>query len=146
MENKPNKESRRQGILGEFLAITPESCSIFITMPPSPSGLHIGQLKRTISFNESKIRAPSTPARNSQQKMVRSTSMNNKRFDSFKTWSGKLERQISNLRGIPQEPDIEADSPQTINSEHVPEVDRYLDALEGPELDTLRVCNFYVCP
>lgn len=47
-------------------------------------------------------------------------------YNSFKTWSGRLDSQISNLR--------EAGA--------LPAVERYFDALEGPELETLKVRNF----
>jgi hypothetical protein len=70
----------------------------------------------------------------------RSNGLRDNRYDSFKTWSGKLERQISNLWGKPQElPDVvHSDTPQTAR---VPKVDRFFDALEGPELDRLKVNN-----
>ncbi|XP_062215659.1 S-type anion channel SLAH2-like isoform X2 [Phragmites australis] len=72
-----------------------------------------------------------------------------KRFDPFKTFSGRLERQLSNLRGRPQEP-IDAASPESKISEEetdqVPAADRYFDALEGPELDTLRATEVPVLP
>jgi len=58
------------------------------------------------------------------------------RFDSFKTWSGKLERQLSQIRGKPVPP-IPENRPNA-EPEILP-VDRYFAALEGPELDTLRV-------
>lgn len=60
------------------------------------------------------------------------------RFDSYKTWSGKLERQISNLRGKNVEGQQESNSRPSAEIENIP-VDRYFAALEGPELDTLRV-------
>jgi len=67
-----------------------------------------------------------------------------KRFDSFKTWSGTLERQISILRG--KSPRATAqdgnDNPRT--TERPLPVDRYFDALEGPELETLRVCHYFL--
>lgn len=64
-----------------------------------------------------------------------------RRFDSFKTWSGKLERQITNLRGKPQR-ETRPDDVVLQNSDvDTLPVDRYFDALEGPELDTVRV-NF----
>ena len=70
------------------------------------------------------------------------SSTRDKRFDPFKTFSGRLERQLSNLRGRPQEP-VDGISPDSKISEEetdqVPAADRYFDALEGPELDTLRV-------
>lgn len=72
---------------------------------------------------------PNRPLRN-----PRIDHLKDERYNSFKTWSGKLERQISTLRGIPtSEPVV-----NTPRSENLP-VDRYFDALQGPELDTLRV-------
>lgn len=71
------------------------------------------------------------------------------RFDSFKTWSGKLERQLSHLRGKPVE-----EGPQEQKHPHgthedtdqaLP-VDRYFAALEGPELDTLRPSEELMLP
>lgn len=66
--------------------------------------------------------------------------LKDKRFDSFKTWSGKLERQLSNLRGRPREAAPENNTPRRAEMETNLPVDRYFDALQGPELDTLRVC------
>ncbi|GAB4858372.1 hypothetical protein Ancab_009844 [Ancistrocladus abbreviatus] len=63
-----------------------------------------------------------------------------RRFDSFKTLSAKVERQLLCSRGKPVEPEIE----QT-EIEAMP-VDRYFDALEGPELDTLRPTEEPVLP
>ncbi|KAF8380139.1 hypothetical protein HHK36_027621 [Tetracentron sinense] len=71
--------------------------------------------------------------------------MKDKRFDSFKTWSGKLERQISHLRGKQQELEPEVNDSQNAEIETLP-VDRYFDALEGPELDTLRASEESVLP
>lgn len=65
--------------------------------------------------------------------------LKDKRFDSFKTWSGKLERQLTNLRGkTPQEAAPE-DAVLKNSGVEALSVDRYYDALEGPELETLRV-------
>ncbi|XWS61258.1 hypothetical protein CRYUN_Cryun07bG0110600 [Craigia yunnanensis] len=71
--------------------------------------------------------------------------LKDKRFDSFKTWSGKLERQLSNLRGKPRESESEGDSVRNSENEALP-VDRYFDALEGPELETLRALEEIVLP
>lgn len=71
-----------------------------------------------------------------------------RRFDHFKTFSGRLERQLSSLRGL--QPgllpvDIEHGAAPSISNEDtdkekvVPSADRYFAALEGPELETLRV-------
>lgn len=72
-----------------------------------------------------------------------------KRYDSFKTWSGKLERQISNLRGKNRETAHEEPNPQQNNNNKEVDalpVDRYFDALEGPELDTLRPSEEILLP
>ncbi|KAL6614884.1 hypothetical protein ACP70R_037154 [Stipagrostis hirtigluma subsp. patula] len=80
----------------------------------------------------------------------RCDSTRDKRFDPFKTFSGRLERQLSNLRGRPQDPADAAASPESKISEEetdqVPGADRYFDALEGPELDTLRATEVPVLP
>ncbi|XP_072998832.1 S-type anion channel SLAH2-like [Typha latifolia] len=79
------------------------------------------------------------------QRPPRNNKLRDKRYDSFKTWSGKLERQITNLRGKPQDPQehigslVPAPSP-------LPTVDRFFDALQGPELDTLRALEQLVLP
>lgn len=68
--------------------------------------------------------------------------LKDKRFDSFKTWSGKLERQLTHLRGKqPQETGPEDAELKNSGAPSLP-VDRYYDALEGPELETLRVMCF----
>ncbi|OVA01868.1 Voltage-dependent anion channel [Macleaya cordata] len=64
--------------------------------------------------------------------------LKDKTFDSFKTWSGKLERQFSHLRGKQQEPESDDSTvSQYAEIEALP-VYRYFDALEGPELEILR--------
>ncbi|GMY07348.1 S-type anion channel SLAH2-like [Fagus crenata] len=73
--------------------------------------------------------------------------LKDKRFDSFKTWSGKLERQITLLRGkLTREAGPEDDTVQNTEVEkHLP-VDRYFDALEGPELETLKASEEILLP
>ncbi|XWS37913.1 hypothetical protein CRYUN_Cryun19dG0085900 [Craigia yunnanensis] len=71
--------------------------------------------------------------------------LKDKRFDSFKTWSGKLERQLSNLRGKSRKSESEEESVRNSENEALP-VDRYFDALEGPELETLRATEEIVLP
>lgn len=69
------------------------------------------------------------------------------RFDSFKTWSGKLERQLTQLRGkLPREAGPKDDIVHKTEFERNLPVDRYFDALEGPELDTVKVCVFFPPP
>ncbi|KAM1711858.1 hypothetical protein ACFX15_001981 [Malus domestica] len=72
--------------------------------------------------------------------------LKDKRFDSFKTWSGKLERQMTLLRGkTPRETETENDNAQNAEVERLP-ADRYFDALEGPELDTLKASEKILLP
>lgn len=73
-----------------------------------------------------------------QKKNPRIDRLKDKRYDTFKTWSGKLERQLSIMRGRTPESEPEVDASQTTGAESLP-ADRYFDALEGPELETLRV-------
>ncbi|CAN8326188.1 unnamed protein product [Cochlearia groenlandica] len=64
-----------------------------------------------------------------------------KRYDLFRTMSGKLERQISNLRGIPID--------STLQNCEIAEsltADRFFDALRGPELETLKEKEEIVLP
>uniref|UniRef100_A0ACD5TKE6 Uncharacterized protein n=2 Tax=Avena sativa TaxID=4498 RepID=A0ACD5TKE6_AVESA len=78
-----------------------------------------------------------------------------RRFDSFKTFSGKLERQLTHLAGggvpanTPEEEEVD-DPEDAISSEHTasmaPNVGRFFDALEGPELDTLKSSEELVLP
>ncbi|BAS72259.1 Os01g0385400, partial [Oryza sativa Japonica Group] len=75
-----------------------------------------------------------------------------RRYDSFKTWSGKLERQLTHLAGAgPEVPEEEEDGcdGDAISSHHtksMPQVDRFFAALEGPELDKLRSSEELVLP
>ncbi|CAI9774157.1 unnamed protein product [Fraxinus pennsylvanica] len=66
-------------------------------------------------------------------------------FNSFRTWSEKFGRQISNLHGKHWETALGMDSQQPAEVE-VLSVDRYFDALEGPELDTLRASEEVLLP
>ncbi|XP_042504452.1 S-type anion channel SLAH3-like [Macadamia integrifolia] len=68
-----------------------------------------------------------------------------RRFNSFKTWSGRLERQLAVLNGKQIEPEAEVNVLQNAEIEVLP-VNRYFDALEGPELDTVRDSEELVLP
>ncbi|GAB4858346.1 hypothetical protein Ancab_009820 [Ancistrocladus abbreviatus] len=70
-----------------------------------------------------------------------------RRFDSFKTLSAKVERQLLCSLGKPVEPEPEPEPENVQHSEiEAMPVDRYFDALEGPELDTLRPTEEPVLP
>ncbi|CAA2988473.1 S-type anion channel SLAH2-like [Olea europaea subsp. europaea] len=68
-----------------------------------------------------------------------------KRFDSFKTWSGKLEGQILNLCENHRETEQELETHEPAEVEILP-ADRYFDALEGLELDTLKASEEVLLP
>ncbi|KAM0843252.1 hypothetical protein ACQ4PT_057840 [Festuca glaucescens] len=148
--------------------------ALSLSMPTSPSGFHLSQFRASSSVRRDEARvaaAEATPAgresearsprllkqtRFHSQPILRASQLLNeaprradttrdKRFDPFKTFSGRLERQLSNLRGHP----IDLHSPGSNISEEtdqVPGTDRYFDALEGPELDTLRSTEVAVLP
>nr|XP_043632383.1 S-type anion channel SLAH3-like isoform X2 [Erigeron canadensis] len=69
------------------------------------------------------------------------------RYNSFKTWSGRLESQLSTLRGKSLPRDNPEINPPRINLEGESlSVDRYFDALQGPELETLRPSEEIILP
>ncbi|CAL0300694.1 unnamed protein product [Lupinus luteus] len=72
-------------------------------------------------------------------------SLKDSRFDYFKTWSGKLEKQFSILSGRSPALTVEEDSGIRNTDRPLP-VSRYFDALEGPELETLRASEEIVLP
>lgn len=142
--------------------------SVSISMPPSPIEAHIHNTKRVLFRDDPDTSAASSnhtkqhtkfysqpipkgsalnePITNEKPAHFPSTSprihkLRDKRFDSFKTWSGKLERQISNLRGGNRD-DQDPRPHQRPERANVP-VHRYYDALEGPELDVLRVSRIF---
>lgn len=81
-----------------------------------------------------------------------------KRYDTFKTFTGKLERQLTHLTGVgggggvPNTPEEDEESGRgdaignSRPTASMPKVDRFFAALEGPELDQLKVnsLNFYL--
>ncbi|KAL6874666.1 hypothetical protein ACP4OV_013331 [Aristida adscensionis] len=80
-------------------------------------------------------------------------------FDPFKTFSGKLEKQITThlLGGRPHQQQEEEDEEEAEQDDdaaasrsrhitHMPKVQRFFAALEGPELDTLRSSEKLVLP
>lgn len=97
------------------------------------------------SFNEPLPTRQSPNPTDLSPRNPRINGLKDNRYDSFKTWSGKLERQISNLRGKPRESEQDSNIPKPAEVETLP-VDRYFDALEGPELDTLRASEEILLP
>uniref|UniRef100_A0A0E0FPN5 S-type anion channel SLAH2 n=1 Tax=Oryza nivara TaxID=4536 RepID=A0A0E0FPN5_ORYNI len=152
--------------------------SVSLSMPASPSGFHFSQFgmaaakakAKAVHRDEARVAPAETrfddahpPATRFHSQPIlhlskndettrRCDSTRDKRFDQFKTFSGRLERQLSTLRGRPAqehmtngegapEPNIAEEE-----TEQVPGADRYFDALEGPELETLRATETTVLP
>ncbi|KAL6508378.1 hypothetical protein OROHE_021920 [Orobanche hederae] len=151
--------------------------SLSISMPPSPNDSQSHNTKRVLFTHDETISANENatdgrkPAKFYSQPMPKGSALNeaittgvdsssqlplrnpridklqDKRFDSFKTWSGKLERQISNLRGNKHRESEQDQEPQTYPHADISlPVHRYFDALEGPELDTLRASEELLLP
>lgn len=99
---------------------------------PKTAKFHLQPMEKSSGFEEEMNtgRFPSHPS---------IESLKDKRFDTFKTWSRKLDRKITLLHGNrPGETESENVNGKIEEIERLP-ADRYFDALEGPELDTLRV-------
>ncbi|PAN33023.1 hypothetical protein PAHAL_5G530000 [Panicum hallii] len=86
---------------------------------------------------------------------ARSKARRDKSYDSFKTWSGKLEKQITThlLGGRPPPPQPQEEEPEEDDaasnrrlSSSMPQVQRFFAALEGPELDKLRSSEELILP
>ncbi|CAN8252149.1 unnamed protein product [Cochlearia groenlandica] len=71
--------------------------------------------------------------------------LKDQRYNSFKTWSGRLERQFTR-KSASIEPETADLVNQSLNTNEAMPVDRYYDALEGPELETLRSQEEIVLP
>ncbi|CAN8264994.1 unnamed protein product [Cochlearia groenlandica] len=67
------------------------------------------------------------------------------RYNSFKTWSGKLERQFTR-KPASIEPEVPSRKDPDLKSHEAMPLDRYYDALEGPELETLRPQEEIILP
>ncbi|XP_076927638.1 S-type anion channel SLAH2-like [Bidens hawaiensis] len=138
--------------------------SVSISIPPSPWDAKRALFKdnnevvgndspaRTVKLGVSGCEINETGPEKSPEHLVlpvknpRMDGMKDNRFNSFKTWSGRLERQLSVLRGKSfSRNDPEINPPQNIQGESLP-ADRYFDALEGPELETLRPSEEIMLP
>ncbi|CAI9087261.1 OLC1v1021291C1 [Oldenlandia corymbosa var. corymbosa] len=139
---------------------------VSISMPPSPGQNHYANSTKVFPNDNANSAATSgyvsPPELNTHESPVTSRAsrscielpmirnseiqrLKDKRFDVFKTRSGELERQLSNLRGKHQEGAQLTNPPQNIQAESFP-VHRYFDALQGPELDTLRPSEQILLP
>ncbi|KAF6997884.1 hypothetical protein CFC21_014053 [Triticum aestivum] len=162
------KEAAVPAVHGESTCGDTPPLSVSINVPDSRSGLHPGRMPRTRDAgaappSETPLSEVQQPQLHSQPSWVLrsggevpamprsdSTRERDRRFDQFKTFSGRLERQLSTLRGVPQDPPAphvdDGSSSTNSDDDDVPTADRYFAALEGPELDTLRSTEVPVLP
>ncbi|KAK7380422.1 hypothetical protein VNO78_32932 [Psophocarpus tetragonolobus] len=86
------------------------------------------------------------PSNCNYQPMPKDQAFKDKSFDSFRTWSGTLERKVSILRRKqPREASQDGSKNSTSTDGPLP-VQRYFDALEGPELEILKGSEETVLP
>ncbi|XP_062227438.1 S-type anion channel SLAH2-like [Phragmites australis] len=103
------------------------------------------QAKKSQVYDDSNRSAPPPP-------MARTKARRDRSYDSFKTWSGKLEKQITThlLGSRPQQQEQEEPEEEYAASNRprssMPGVQRFFAALEGPELDKLRSSEELILP
>ncbi|KAG6656050.1 S-type anion channel SLAH2-like [Carya illinoinensis] len=167
----------KQGDETEPICHHQRGCSISISMPPSPVEVHLQKTRRVLFSGETIFKdgiadsscvsetagsGPPKQLKHHSQPMPTNAAydkdeqfayhqsierLKDKRFDSFKTWSGKLERQITLLRGKPTPAaGPEEDTGRSREVERNLPVDRYFDALEGPELENLKASEEMLLP
>jgi hypothetical protein len=120
-----------------FVYGNPDSsaASKIVDTPPKQVKFHSQPMAKGTAAFEVALDFPNHPNNHPSLKKLK-----DKTYDSFKTWSGKLGRQTTNLRVRPREDSTEKTAGPKAEKDALP-VDRYFDALEGPELETLRVCS-----
>ncbi|KAG6746705.1 hypothetical protein POTOM_049068 [Populus tomentosa] len=125
-----------------FVYGNPDSsaASKIVDTPPKQVKFHSQPMAKGTAAFEVALDVPNHPNNHPSLKKLQ-----DKRYDSFKTWSGKLERQITNVRVRPREDSTEKTAGPKAEKDALP-VDRYFDALEGPELETLRPSEQIVLP
>ncbi|GAB2255698.1 hypothetical protein Droror1_Dr00009476 [Drosera rotundifolia] len=85
-----------------------------------------------------------SPYRDTPLMIPKSNSLRDTRFNSFRTRASIIGRQFSSIWG--ERVDPEPTEPRNVAVNAAVAVDRYFDALEGPELDTLRPSEEPVLP
>ncbi|XP_057446141.1 S-type anion channel SLAH2 isoform X2 [Lotus japonicus] len=112
------------------------------SLPPHSSKCYSQPMPKGSAYPEGATNNSAKISNHAGIKMFR-----DKRFDSFKTWSGTLERQLTMLRGkTPEDSAEDGNSSKRSTIDRPLPVDRYFDALEGPELETLRSSEEIVLP
>ncbi|KAK3163238.1 hypothetical protein QOZ80_1AG0001110 [Eleusine coracana subsp. coracana] len=151
--------ARTTGKAMELHGITGASRAMLPPLPPPATSQPDRVVFRSQPIPAMGRKSEEVPARMGESRMMgkAAAARRDKSFDSFKTWSGKLEKQIAtHLLGTrphqqdePSEQEEEED-PGTGNASAthhtMPRVQRFFAALEGPELDTLRSSEELILP
>nr|GMC98551.1 S-type anion channel SLAH2-like [Ipomoea batatas]GMD02279.1 S-type anion channel SLAH2-like [Ipomoea batatas] len=154
IDESPNIFNTEKKNITENLIPSPESarknqsehCRFYSVPSPEDSPAFSAPV---VTANHEDSPAISAPVVTGINPVVSGTSRTGKtmdrRFNTFKTWSGRLERQFTNFsrrgRETIQDWDVQSSPEMEIIT-----VDRYYDALEGPELDTLRASEESALP
>ncbi|PKA59042.1 S-type anion channel SLAH3 [Apostasia shenzhenica] len=133
MEN--HDPSTKHPVLSTESHKTSHSVSIYL---PASSSLDMEQSRTEINDEESETKV------GNRQKLLRNEKLH-KQYNSFKTMYGILEKQLSSLQWRQKEP-VENNESQNREMEPLPAMGRYFDALEGPELETLRASEGCLLP
>jgi hypothetical protein len=128
--------------------------SVSLSVPASPMETKLGVHHLAVPLKQARqhsLPSPAVRGRADAPAVPRSDTARkrDRRFDRLRTFSGRLDRQLSTLRGLSQElpaADLERGSAKiseedTDEDHDVPTASRYFAALEGAELETLRVCT-----
>ncbi|GAB2249802.1 hypothetical protein Droror1_Dr00013161 [Drosera rotundifolia] len=108
------------------------------------SNFYSQTLPKTMNYVGASKSVQSSPYRDTPPRIPTNTRLRDTRFNSFRTRATIVERQFSRLRRKPVEPELPV--PRTSSENEAVPVDRYFDALEGPELERLRPSEELVLP
>ncbi|RHN50927.1 putative voltage-dependent anion channel [Medicago truncatula] len=145
LQSLNNNNNKNVSFSGENVIIRDDLASgIAMSEPPRQSKFKSQPMPKGVAFQQDGSQTRKANRNHNQPgiKMFR-----DKRFDSFKTWSGGgLERQLSILRGKEPIGNAQDGNNATRSFDRALPVDRYFDALEGPELETLKSSEEIMLP
>ncbi|KAG0491856.1 hypothetical protein HPP92_005254 [Vanilla planifolia] len=128
-------------------------------IPPADPTIEVGELKDTLHSVSTSMPVKPSPksteqsielkqyieATTPEQKTPSSRMVRSKCYDSFRTGSGRFETQVSNIYGKTQEI-VESKDDVQVDESETPSAERYFDALEGPELESLKKSESLILP
>ncbi|PKA54459.1 S-type anion channel SLAH2 [Apostasia shenzhenica] len=125
---------RWNSIVGcNHVEITSQTEAVSISMPASPNPRKVGKTKPIEMKHKNKAEAG--------RRISKADG-----YSTFKTRSVQFERQIPNLRRMPWSKTEAKNSEVEEEAEALPAAERYFDALEGPELESLKASEKLLLP